>query len=397
MRNIKVLMLGWEFPPKNTGGLGTACYGLTNGLVKNNTEITLILPYDIDNTIEKLKILSTSDIKIKWVKTILSPYMSYNDYNTRRLKYKSQIYGKDLAEEVERYTRNAIEMSKCEDFDVVHCHDWMTFKAGMGIKELSKKPLIVHIHSTEFDRTGGNGSNQYVYDIEKAGMYSSDYIIAVSNYTKNMIIRHYGIPPEKIFVVHNAVWHNNNSAKENGRLLRKNHKIVLFLGRITLQKGPDYFMYSAKKALDIDSNLLFVIAGKGDMEQYIIEKSAELGIADKVIFTGFLTESEVNSVYRMADVYVMPSVSEPFGITTLEAMKNGTPVIISRQSGVSEVVNHCLKVDFWDINQIASKIISVVRYNELKECLVENSGTEIMRFSWDTSAKKCIEVYQKCL
>ncbi|MEK6808914.1 MAG: glycosyltransferase family 4 protein [Nanoarchaeota archaeon] len=397
MRTIKVLMLGWEFPPKNTGGLGTACYGLTKGLVKNNTEITLILPYDIDNTIEKLKILSTSDIKVEWVKTILSPYMTYNDYNTRRLKYKSQIYGKDLAEEVERYTRNAIEMSKSEDFDVVHCHDWMTFKAGMGIKEFSKKSLIVHIHSTEFDRTGGNGANQYVYDIEKAGMYSSDYIIAVSNYTKNMIIRHYGIPPEKIFVVHNAVWHNNNSAKENGRLLRKNHKIVLFLGRITLQKGPDYFMYSAKKALDIEPNLLFVIAGKGDMEQYIIEKSAELGIADKVIFTGFLTESEVNSVYRMADVYVMPSVSEPFGITTLEAMNNGTPVIISRQSGVSEIVNHCLKVDFWDINQIASKIISVVRYNELKECLVENSSNEVMRFSWDTSAKRCIEVYQKCL
>ncbi len=392
---MKVLMFGWEFPPISSGGLGTACYGLTKALSGKGVEITLVLPStaNIDARFLKLVEANNQKISIRKINSILTPYMStssyYNQYN--KASKQNKIYGATLFEEVARYTAAAAEIAAKEEFDVIHCHDWMTYQAGIRAKRVSKKPLIVQVHATEFDRGGGNGVNQYVYDIERRGMEKADKVIAVSNFTKQKIMHHYGISDNKVAVVHNAV------ELDGSRKNEKREKIVLFLGRLTLQKGPDYFLYAAKRALEYDPDIRFIIAGSGDMEPQIIEKTAELGIADKVLFAGFLEGEQVNAAYQKASLFVMPSVSEPFGLTPLEAMNNNTPVIISRQSGVSEVINHCLKVDFWDVNQIANKMVSVLKYRELRNELQENGSREVRKFNWDVPADKCIGVYNELL
>ena len=393
---MKVLMFGWEFPPLSSGGLGTACYGLTKGLSNKGVEITFVLPYtfDADNA-NFVKLVSAGNIKIKKIASALKPYMSSQEYSKSLSKKPSpKIYGSTLFDEVYRYTLAAEKIAEEEDFDVIHCHDWMTFGAGISAKRKKNKPLILHVHATELDRTGGHQVNQYVYDLERQGMHKADKVIAVSNFTKNKIATHYDVPPEKIQVVHNAVDFSQHYYNENFEI-KKTDKIVLFLGRVTLQKGPDYFV--AKKVLEQEKNVKFIVAGSGDMEPFIIEKAAELGIADKVLFAGFLNQEDVERAYRMSDIYVMPSVSEPFGITALEAMKNKTPIIISKQSGVSEVISHCLKVDFWDINEISNKIISLLSYKPLHETLKDNGYFEVKNFNWDIPAEKCIEVYNELI
>ena len=403
---MKILMFGWEFPPFNTGGLGTACYGLTKALSKQGVNITFVIPTapkPIKSDFVNLIIAScTGFLDIKRVNSLLVPYISskgYNDmYRQRSIKSDKNfglVYGQNLFEEVNRYAIKAREIAINESFDLIHCHDWMTFLAGIEARKVSGKPLIVHIHATEFDRTGDN-PNPYIYDIEKRGMEEADFVISNSNFTKNNVIRHHGINPDKIFVVHNAVEFTSFPDSEEFKI-KSQDKIVLFLGRITLQKGPDYFLDAAKKVLENEKNVKFIVAGSGDMEVSMIEKAAKLGIAKHVLFTGFLRGEDIDRAYRMADLYVMPSVSEPFGITPLEAMRNGTPVIISKQSGVSEVIKNCLKVDFWDIDEIANKIIAVLKYNALHHCLKEHGLIEIKKFSWNDSAKKCIDVYERVL
>ena len=400
-------MFGWEFPPISSGGLGTACAGLTKGLSNNNVEITFVLPYAPSSLNPNyMKLISAGDypgkIKFKAIDSPLKAYITSSAYAVyakdlaKSKSTSSTLYGTNLYEEVYRYAQKAKFIAMTEDFDIIHCHDWMTFAAGIEAKKASKKPLVIQIHATEFDRTGGN-PNQAVYNLEKEGMMAADSIIAVSNFTKNKIVEHYGVNPTKISVVHNAVEFTARQLKHEEFAIKRHDKLVLFLGRITLQKGPDYFVYAAKKVLERDPNVKFVIVGQGDMQAFIINKIAELGISNKVLFTGFLTGPDIDRIYKMADVYVMPSVSEPFGITPLEAMRNGTPVIISKQSGVSEVIDHCLKVDFWDINQLASKILSVLNYKALHSCLQENGYSEVNKFNWNDSARKCIDVYTKTL
>ncbi len=385
-------MYGWEFPPHSSGGLGTACYGLTRSLSKKGAKITFVLPY-YPGTSDFLDIIS-ANITFKRVNSPLRPYLSAARYGFLREGGSiPTIYGESLFDEVHRYAEEAKRIAAETEFEIIHCHAWMTFMAGIFSKNLKGKPLIVHVHSTEFDRTGGNSVNQHVYDIERRGMEEADAVIAVSNYTKNMIVRHYGIPEGKIRVVHNAVDQKLPAAK----LPEKREKVVLFLGRITLQKGPDYFLYAAKRVLEYYPNVKFILAGKGDMEHFIIEKAAELGIAKNVLFAGFLKGEEVERAYRMADLYVMPSVSEPFGITALEAIQSGTPILISKQSGVSEVVTHALKADFWDVNDLAGKIIAVLRYRALPHVLREHASQEIARFTWDDPAQKCIDIYHEIL
>jgi glycogen synthase len=390
---MKVLMFGWEFPPYSSGGLGTACYGLTKSLSKHDIQITFVLPYDSDLEADFIHLVSTN-IKIKKIDSMLKPYLSSSSYRLIKGKrVNPNMYGSTLFEEVYRYSELAKGIALSEEFDIIHCHDWMTYRAGINAKNIKHKPLVVHVHSTEFDRTGGNGVNQNVYNIEREGMENADAIIAVSNFTKNKIVQHYGINPNKIYVVHNAVEQHENTLFE----IKKYDKVVLFLGRITLQKGPDYFIYAAKKVLEHDPDIKFIIAGSGDMERFIIEKAAEMGISRNVLFAGFLQGSDVDKAYRMADLYVMPSVSEPFGITALESIRNGTPVLISKQSGVSEVITHCLKADFWDINDIANKILAALNYKVLHQTLKEHGFLEIKSFNWDKPAKKCIDVYKKLL
>lgn len=398
---MRVLMFGWEFPPFSSGGLGTACAGLVKGLSNNNTGVIFVAPKTPESDRANVKLISAmGNIKLAEIDSIVTPYMSEEEY-VKEIKNlppaKISLYGRDLFHAVHIFSERSKAIAKIykNKYDIIHCHDWLTFPAGIKAKEMSGKPLVVHVHATEFDRTGGNGINEYVYNLEKEGMLKADRIITVSNYTKNMVVKHYGIDPAKIVVVHNAVEFNSNEFSD----VRFNDgtKTVLFLGRVTLQKGPDYFIYAARRIVDLYPNVRFVIAGSGDMMPFIVQKAAEMGIADKVLFTGFLRGADVDRAFQMADVYLMPSVSEPFGITPLESLRNNVPVIISKQSGVSEVIHNALKVDFWDIDEMANKVVSVLRHNELREDLRDFGVREVNRFSWDSSAEKCINVYNDLL
>lgn len=394
-------MFGWEFPPYSSGGLGTACHGLTKGLSNQKVDVTFVMPKaegELGKTHVKLMVAGVDKVNIKEVPSLLVPYTTSQSYSQRYWQYNksktnSTIYSKNLYDEVMRYAQIGGEIAKKEHHDIIHCHDWMTYPAGISAKKSSGKPFVIHVHATEFDRTGDN-PNPYIFEIEKKGMEEADHIMAVSQFTKDKIIRHYCIEPKKITVVHNAVEFNENRFDKIKEKISKDDKIVLFLGRITIQKGPDWFLKAAKKVIEIRPNIKFLVAGSGDMEGYMIEEAAKLGIADKVLFTGFLQGKDVDRVYAMADLYVMPSISEPFGITPLEAMRNNTPVLISKQSGVSEVINHALKVDFWNTEEMANKIIGILDYKEAHKCLQEEGLREVMKFDWNVPACKCIEVYK---
>jgi glycosyltransferase involved in cell wall biosynthesis len=306
-----------------------------------------------------------------------------------------QHYAGDLFSEVQRYAALASEIARQESFDVVHAHDWMTFPAGLAVAGIKGVPLVVHVHSTEFDRSGLH-IDQRIYDIERRGMHGAIKVIAVSYLTKNIITQHYGIDPGKVDVVYNAI-ESNGSYDEEKYAIHKDEKIVLFLGRITMQKGPEYFLAAAKKVLEVMDNVKFVMAGSGDMIRRTIEMAASMGIGHKVLFTGFLRGNDVEKVFKMADLYVMPSVSEPFGIAPLEAMSHDVPVIISKQSGVSEVVQNALKVDFWDINEMANKIVAVLRHPPLASTMRQHGSFEIRRMSWTDAAKACVNVYGQAI
>lgn len=391
---MRVLMFGWELPPFNSGGLGTACYGLTKSLSKKGVEVKFVLPKKINLSSDFMKLIFGETDSMPMNPEFINPYLSSKNSKSH-MKNKPQQYANSLIEEVKRYAQIAGDIAKKEDFDVIHAHDWLTAKAGIEAKKATGKPLVVQIHATEFDRTGGN-NNQAIYDLEKEGMDAADLVITVSNYTKNIVTRHYGIDPNKIRVVHNGVEFEDFGTQEIHEIKKKN-KVVLFLGRITIQKGPDYFIYAARKVLDYMDNVVFVIAGSGDMQEFIVRKSAEMGISDKVLFTGFIRGADVEKAYKMADVYVVPSVSEPFGITPLESISKGTPVILSKQSGVSEILTHCLKVDFWDVDELANKMISVLKYTPLRKCLSENGLLEVKKITWDGPAEKCMNVYNELL
>ena len=397
---MNVLMFGWEFPPFNSGGLGTACYGLTRGLSREGAKVTFVIPRNANADYGFLKLIAANiKVKLLGVKSALNAYATSQDYAEQLANVKSKadaafyIYGRNLFEEVERYAKKAAEIAAEEPHEVIHAHEWLTFKAGIAAKKVSGKPLIVHVHATEFDRTGGTGLNQRVYDIERAGMHAADAVIAVSNYTKNKIVQHYGISPDKVSVVHNAIDAERNASQ----ISSKSGKTVLYLGRVTLKKGPDYFIEAAKRVLEKEPDARFIVAGSGDMEGKVIEKAARLGISDKVFFTGFLRKHDIAKAYSMASLYVMPSVSEPFGLTPLEAAINRTPVLISKQSGVSEVFKNCLRVDFWNIDEMANKIIAVLRHNELQQSLTENGYSEVSAMSWNNAARKCVQIYSSLL
>lgn len=438
MSNLRVLMFGWEFPPFASGGLGTACYGLTKGLKNHNVDVTFVMPKKMPeghkakhvelvsahDKISKKSIKkyfeNTSITEVVHIDSPITPYMTSKEYsdeisksnnitkNNKLSKNKmieilaglgsseaNSVYGKNLNHEVWRYRMRAGLIAHTKDFDIIHAHDWLTFGAGIEAKKVTGKPLVVHIHATEFDRTGGN-PNPYVYNLEKEGFENADKICAVSNFTRQRVIDNYGIDPSKVEVVHNAVEHRDVSHIEPHQI-SCDDKIVLFLGRITIQKGPDWFLKTAKMVLDHNPKVTFVVAGSGDMEEHMIQQAAELGISDKILFAGFLKGDDIDRAYKMASLYVMPSISEPFGITPLESMRNGTPVLMSKQSGVSEVVNHCLKADFWDTNKMANQILSVVEHSELHQEMRENGYKEIKEFHWNEPAKKCVDIYNKVL
>jgi glycosyltransferase involved in cell wall biosynthesis len=304
-------------------------------------------------------------------------------------------YGKNLMEEVSRYALVAAQIARDKhDFDIIHAHDWLAFPAGIAAKEISGKPLVVHVHATEFDRSGET-VNGPVFDIERAGMEAADHVVAVSQLTKNIIVRKYGIPAGKVTVLHNAVLDASIIKSEYEK--RVPEKIVTFLGRITFQKGPEYFVEAAKKVIDRDPNVRFVMAGSGDLLNRMIDRVAELRMATRFHFTGFLKGDDVDHMYAISDVYVMPSVSEPFGIAPLEAVRHNTPVIISKQSGVAEVLRNAIKVDFWDVDSMADAIFALLHYDGISRMFKELGSEELKKLKWEHVAAKLVTVYEKTL
>lgn len=402
-------MYGWEFPPIQSGGLGIACQGIVEGLLGHQHEVFLVLPKTspaMQMYGEKLKVLSASEsggmVQLEAIDTSL-----YNPYSTSELSYQSRlkemlskdepssIYGKNMMEEVHRYAAKAAVHAAKVPHDVIHAHDWLTAEAGVQAKEISGKPLIMQIHATEFDRSGEN-PNQQVYDLERRGMEQADRVIAVSEFTKKMLIKHYGIPDWKIDVVHNAVRSNFDQYQKTHRL-QQDDKIVLFLGRMTMQKGPDYFLKMAKRVLEHMQNVKFIMAGDGDMMEQVIQLALDLGVERKVLFSGFLKGNEIARAYAQADLYVMPSVSEPFGITPLEAIKQGTPVLISKQSGVSEIIKNALRVDFWDVEDMAEKVIAALKYPALSQVLREYSQRDLSKLNWHKQAGEIVKSYARAM
>ncbi len=408
----KVLMFGWEYPPHHSGGLGVACKGMAHALIDNDVHVCFMLPKTLPLHEVKVPIMF-ADKHIKQVpvqthlevlaRELQNPYISSVEYE-KRLKIFLQAGGKmiprTLLEQVDYYGSLVKTLSKEElsQFDVIHAHDWLCFKAGIAAKEMTGKPFIVHIHATEFDRSGGSGVNQQVYEREREGMHKADHVIAVSELTKRTVVNHYGVHPDKVTVVHNGNTQTESHVSERFSSLMKlkegGKKVVLFAGRITIQKGVDYFVHAARKVLEYEKGVYFVVAGSGDMEQQIINLTAQLGISQHFLFTGYYTLQEQSSLFTLADLVVMPSVSEPFGIIPLESMSNGTPVIVSKQSGVAEVITHALKVDFWDTDEMANKILAVIHHPVLRETLQKEGLTQARGVTWDKAAKKMKELYQ---
>jgi glycosyltransferase involved in cell wall biosynthesis len=304
------------------------------------------------------------------------------------------VYAGDIVAQANAYALQCVHLAKEEDFDIIHAHDWMTYPAGLALARKFKKPLVVHIHSTEFDRSGEH-VNQEVYDIEREGMHGADRVFCVSYLTRSIIEQRYSVPPEKITVIYNGIENDSSLHQSSIPMIRKGEKVVLFMGRITMQKGPEYFIHAAKRVLEKLRNVTFVMAGSGDQTESMMSLAQEQGIADKLIFTGFLRGKEVDRVFRMADVFVMPSVSEPFGIAPLEAISHDVPVIISKTSGVAEVLQHALKVDFWDVDAMANKIIAVLKHEALSHTLRVHADVELRRLTWDESAQKCMVIYDE--
>lgn len=423
-------MFGWEFPPHIAGGLGTACYGMTRGLARNGVEVVFVMPRAYGDEDQRfVRVVNASDVetigtrdhefseelleKVSFIHIdsnmlpYISPeeYAAYHDEFVRsgrthewtdvwKQRYTfSGKYGANLMEEVARYAMVAAQVAKDLEgqFDVIHAHDWLTYFAGIAAKRVSGKPLVVHMHATEFDRSGEN-INRRVYAIEKAGMQAADRVIAVSELTRRIVIGKYGILADKVVTVHNAVRFGESEEAAPERAVKD--KVVTFLGRITYQKGPDYFVDAAAKVLQRVSDVRFVMAGSGDLMNHVVRRVAQLGIADRFHFTGFLKGGEVQRMFRLSDVYVMPSVSEPFGISPLEAMRSGVPVIISRQSGVAEVLDYAIKVNYWDVDALADAIYGLLTYPALGRMFASKGLEEVTGLKWTNAAAKIKTVYE---
>ncbi len=430
-------MFGWEFPPHIAGGLGTACYGMTRGLARNDVEVIFVMPRASGDEDERfVKVVNASDVEARYSSSTIEgaddimrkisfihidsnmvPYISPEEFQTYREEYErtgkkfweregdswtqrytfSGKYGANLMEEVARYAVVAAEVARQLEgqFDVIHAHDWLTYFAGIAAKRVSGKPLVVHMHATSFDRSSSDNIDTRVYEIERAGMAAADRVIAVSNLTRNIVIEKYGIPAERVVTVHNAVRfaEKDNELPERG----VDDKIITFLGRITFQKGPDYFVEAAAKVLKRVPNVRFVMAGSGDMMNHVIRRVARLGIADRFHFTGFLKGDDVHKMFQLSDVYIMPSVSEPFGISPLEAMRANVPSIISKQSGVAEVLDYAVKVDYWDVDAMADAIYGFVKYPALSKMFSEKGLEEVTGLKWNNAAAKIKTVYEDAI
>jgi len=423
---MRVLMFGWEFPPHISGGLGTASYGLTKGMASlDDLEVIFVVPKawgDEDQTIVRLvganqvpvafkklfykgfrqtiekievssKIVPYTDPEDFWkvAKSEISGYSLFVQTNSEGKVDFSGKYEESLMDEINKYAIVASVIADENEFDIIHAHDWLAYPAGIAAMKVSGKPLVIHVHATDFDRSGGK-VNPDVYHIEKSGMDAASKIITVSNLTRDIVINRYNIDPRKVETVYNAV--EPVSIVENTFIKKSfNDKIVTFLGRITLQKGPEYFIEAAYKVLQVMDNVRFVMAGSGDMTEKMMKRAASLKITDRFHFTGFLKGAEVFNMLNLSDLYIMPSVSEPFGISPLEAMQSNVPVIISKQSGVAEILTHAVKTDFWDIDEMADAIYGILNYPALARMFIKKGKEEVIKLKWDKSARHVRDIY----
>ncbi len=417
---MKALMFGWEFPPHILGGLGTASYGLTKGMWEcGDMDITFVIPKPFgDEERHFANIIGMSQVPVCWrdvsreyvqdrIGNVMDPDLYfrlrdhiYADFNYMRTNDLGCIefsgrYPENLVEEINNYSICAGVIARTVDFDIIHSHDWLTYPAGIHAKQVSGKPLVIHVHATEFDRSRGK-PNPTVYGIEKDGMNNADHIMCVSNLTRDTVIHNYGIDPSKVTTVHNAVT-PLTPEQLNVPEHKSKDKVVTFLGRITMQKGPEYFVEAAAKVLKNNPNVRFVMAGSGDMMDKMILLAAERGISDRFHFPGFQKGNQVYEMLKASDVYIMPSVSEPFGISPLEAMQMGVPSIISKQSGCAEILTNVIKTDYWDIDAMADAINSIVTYPAMYNQLREDGLAEVNQITWDKAGRKVIDIYNKVL
>ena len=428
---MRVLMFGWEFPPHIAGGLGTACEGIVKGLAYNGVESIFVMPSASgDEDQSATRIINASDVAVEYVAgsteefldkvkfihidSNLIPYADPEEFSKiveserarqvkdfsisfgQKFKFSGK-YGSNLLEEVARYAMvgGTIAMQHKDEFDIIHAHDWLTYLAGIAAKQLTGKPLVVHVHATSFDRGTDDMVDTRVYAIERRGMEAADRVVTVSDLTRNIVINKYGIDPSKVVTVHNAVDFSGRETLDVERGVKD--KVVTFLGRITFQKGPEYFIEAAAKVLKRTKGVRFVMAGSGDMMNRSIRMVARLGISDRFHFTGFLRGADVQKMFALSDVYIMPSVSEPFGISPLEAMRTGVPSVISRQSGAAEVLKYALKVDFWDVDAMADDIYALLTYPALASFAARQGFDEVNELKWNNATAKLKSVYESVL
>jgi glycogen(starch) synthase len=397
---MKILMLGWELPPHNSGGLGTACLQLCKALSKRDLDIEFVLPYDAEHGIDFMKITAAQP---QGVASVIRSGIAYDSY--KYVKEDGSVEWLNIYDQQELYEKAVAQMiDDGREFDIVHAHDWLTFRAAMRVKEKRGCPIILHVHSVESDRAGGGRGNPLVHEIEEMALHLADRVIAVSQHTKDCIVRDYGVPADKIEVVHNSIevgsiepLDTDNAYKYLAAMKGLGYRVVVNVGRLTIQKGLPNLLRAAKEVIYRAPKTLFLIVGSGEQYYELITLAAELGIGANVIFTDFQRGKRLRDAYSIGDVFVMPSVSEPFGLTPLEAIGYGTPAIVSKQSGVSEVLANCLKVDFWDVTEMANQITAVVQNDPLRDNLLENSQREYRRMSWEKASDKIMSLYNRHL
>jgi glycogen(starch) synthase len=402
--HMRILMYGWEFPPHNSGGLGIACYGLVKALASEGADVRFVLPrkYPVASVPNATIVFAdeTNPLSGEEAQKFASGYMTEDQLKFLRSEYPELQYGSSMFDEVLRYAALSPLVALGEQPDVIHAHDWLCYPAGLAAKRATGAPLVVHVHATELDRTGFAQPNQNIYDIERRGMHEADKVVTVSEYTKNVVVHHYGVDPEKVEVLYNGLDEDQLQAGSDieadmKKLRDAGWNVVMYAGRLTIQKGVDYYLEAARRVLEYRPHTLFVISGSGDMARQIMDRAAYLGIGDKVLFTGWLRGKELARMYQQADLLVMPSVSEPYGLIPLECLVNGTPVLVSKQSGVSEVLQHALRADFWDTEEMANQIIAILDHPTLRDTLGTEGGKEARAQTWSKVAQRCMMVYKK--
>lgn len=403
---MKVLTFSWEYPPAKNGGLGVACFGLTRELLNHGVAVTLVLPKTQDvrgdarvlfaDTERLVLVGSQADILLGPYNQATTTIESIIGYDaTGRPIYTSRT----ILEEAHRFAHQAALIARMEDFDVIHAHDWTSYLAGVAAKITSGKQLVLHVHATSFDQAASDNVDPNIFKIEQEAFALADKVVTVSRYTRDIVVSKHGVAPDKVEVVHNGC--DAEEVRELPptlvELKRQGKKIVLYHGRISIQKGVDYFVRAARRVVDVDPDVVFVISGWGDMMTQVIEQVGGMGLSENVRFAGALWEEDRDRMYQSADLFVMPSVSEPFGLVPLEALQHGTPSVISKQSGVAEVLTHALKVDFWDVDEMANQILAALRYPVVREQMVKEGRLQLLGMSWRLAAEKIKQLYQNLI